>query len=160
MGGREFFEVVTVGNHNVYSVASDPNGSLEAPIGSLAMAESGLLYQNRDGGTIWDLVPPIISQSSATGFTIPANVSRVNADNTGPETYLLPQIGTVPVGWRVTLTKLNTGGDVATLDGNGAQINGAASVAISAQYESVTVEKVRTSGFISFISWTIVARTP
>lgn len=50
---RIYTSVVSVGNVNIYQVSGDPNGSLEAPQGSLAIDDAAALYQNTDGGTTW-----------------------------------------------------------------------------------------------------------
>jgi hypothetical protein len=50
---RIYTSVVTVGNVNIYQVSGNPDGSLEAPQGSLAIDDAAALYQNTDGGTSW-----------------------------------------------------------------------------------------------------------
>jgi hypothetical protein len=59
MGARIYTDVVSVGGINIYNVTSGPNGVLAAPVGSLAVQNSGQnidTWQNTDGGTAWSLV--------------------------------------------------------------------------------------------------------
>lgn len=57
MSGRIYVDVVTVGNISIYNVLSNPDGALQAPIGSLAVrSDTTAIYQNVDGGTTWATV--------------------------------------------------------------------------------------------------------
>jgi len=57
MSKRAYFEVVTIGDVSVYEVGVDPNNSLAAEIGSVAIRKDVPgLYVNTDGATSWDLV--------------------------------------------------------------------------------------------------------
>lgn len=52
MGGREYFDFITISGVNVYSVDEAP--AFVAPQGSLAMrSDEAQLWQNTDGGTTW-----------------------------------------------------------------------------------------------------------
>jgi hypothetical protein len=61
--------VASVGNINIYDVNVDPNGTVQAPIGSLAIrrtAGSINFYQNVNGAAaaadaVWDLLPTAMS---------------------------------------------------------------------------------------------------
>jgi hypothetical protein len=52
---RIYTNIVTVGNVDIYNVLADPNGVLQARIGSLAIRSAGspITYQNIDGATTW-----------------------------------------------------------------------------------------------------------
>lgn len=57
MSGRIYQDVVTVGNVSIYQVAADPNGVLDAAVGSLAIQNSpAQTWQNTDGLTSWNLI--------------------------------------------------------------------------------------------------------
>lgn len=57
MAPRNYVSVVTIGAYSIYAVNADPNGSLDAAVGSLAMiASTGQLWQNVDGANTWNLL--------------------------------------------------------------------------------------------------------
>lgn len=74
---RIYTSVVTVGNVNIYQVSGNPDGSLEAPQGSLAIDDAAALYQNTDGATAWSAVGGAFYQ----GTVILREAGPVDASN-------------------------------------------------------------------------------
>lgn len=118
-GGRTYQDVVTVGGIDIYNVTSDPSGSLDARIGSLAIrSDPGQtsIWQNSDGLTSWSAIVGASSPSgkitvaaagadfttitAALASALPGNVVKVF-----PGTY--PENITIPTGVRLV------GSDVA-----------------------------------------------
>lgn len=59
MNGRSYLDIVTINGIDIYAVIVDPNGILQAPIGSIAtLKASPRIWVNSDGLTAWSLVFP------------------------------------------------------------------------------------------------------
>jgi hypothetical protein len=74
-GGRNYNDIVSVGNVSIYAVSADPNGTLSAAAGSLAIRDdAGVqgIYQNTDGLTTWVLLIAVngLGAGMSTGKTV------------------------------------------------------------------------------------------
>lgn len=68
---RIYTSLITIGSVNIYTVSADPNGTLSAPIGSLAIQDnSAVTYQNSDGATTWVVIGTGGSVSSVAQQTL------------------------------------------------------------------------------------------
>lgn len=69
--GRIYTNIVTIGSINIYNVVVDPNGILNAPIGSLAVRSSAgaaVTYQNQDGGSTWIQIGSTVITTATKSF--------------------------------------------------------------------------------------------
>jgi hypothetical protein len=59
MNGRYYVDIITINGIDIYAVVVDPNGVLQAPIGSIAtLKTSPRIWVNADGLTTWNQVFP------------------------------------------------------------------------------------------------------
>jgi hypothetical protein len=144
---RIYTSVVTVGNVNIYQVSGNPDGSLEAPHGSLAIDDAAALYQNTDGGTSWSGVggggyyqgTVILRQGGpvdAPNVYATADTARaaLNAGVGSPQTFVVEQ---VPSLASVVLTAGTYGDNQTQLIGR--PVDSASDVAVPVVYDDGVV---------------------
>lgn len=124
------------------------------PSGTISFPQPSFL------GTLLVTKLPFPAYVSGAGPTSVDNQTQsVTVDIAAPHTIFLPSIDEVPSGWEITFAKYDASGAVATVDGSGALINGAATKTITAQYESFTIQRHAVNNFSS-PEWIVISEVP
>lgn len=95
-------QIATIGDINVYNVTADPNGSLEAPIGSVAFeSDTGnvKIWLNADGGTLWEnpgKPTQFIADSVPVQGAASPELARFQAITSGDMSVSILRTGTTP----------------------------------------------------------------
>ena len=110
-------------------------------------------------GTLLISELPFPAYVTAGPFPLDNRTTGVTIDIAAPTTILLPPIDQVPSNFEIVLVKFDASGAVATIDGNGATINGALTTTLTAQYDSVTVQRHAVANF-GAPEWIIIAERP
>ncbi len=128
--GRIYTDVLTVNGVDFYAVTIDPNGLLDAPVGSFATLKTATFIWVSAGGAVWNLVYPIVVPPAVGTQTFLWGNELVGT--TATPRYLTPGYDSVlaPVTDAIVQFRTNRAGTLQSLrvrqnvpDGNGNPID-------------------------------------
>jgi len=110
-------------------------------------------------GTLLITTLPFTEYVNFGPYTLNNVSDTVTIDIAAPVTVFLDLIDRYPAGFEITFAKIDATGAVATIDANGATINGALTTTLTAQYSSLTLQKHAQFNF-GPSQWIIVGAQP
>lgn len=128
--GRIYTDLLTINGVDYYAVVVDPNGLLDAPIGSIATLKTATFVWVSAGGMVWNLIYPVVAPPAVGTQTFLWGNDLVGSTTTAR--YLTPGYDSVlaPVQDAIVQFRSNRAGTLQSLrvrqnvpDGNGNPID-------------------------------------